>query len=148
MGAILAASAELQNDRMLFLGESGGYTVTTDYVPPYGDGQSFTPLQLFLVSLTSCLGGTVQILAKSMKRQLSGLRVSAEGERRQSHPTMFEHIKLHVHVKSADITDNDMRGMLKKAEGTLCPVAAMIKATVLLETTFEIERSSAAQAGE
>ncbi len=34
MGAIMTASAELPNGRMLFLGEPGGHTVTTDYVPP------------------------------------------------------------------------------------------------------------------
>jgi putative redox protein len=140
MGAVLTASAELQNDRMMFLGESGGHSVTTDYVPPYGDGQGFMPLQLFLVSLTACLGGTVQFLAKAMKRSVSGMTVSAEGDRRETHPTMFENIRLHVRVKSADITDDDMRVMLKKAEETLCPVAAMIKATVPLKMTFVIER--------
>ncbi len=140
MGTILTASAELKNDKMMFLGGSGGHTVMTDYVPPYGDGQGFMPLQLFLVSLSACLGGTVQFLAKNMKRDVSGMKVSAEGERRQTHPTMFESIRLHVRVVSSDLTDEDMQGMLKKAEDTLCPVAAMVKATVTLNMDYEIVR--------
>ncbi len=140
MGTILTASAELKNDKMMFLGESGGHSVITDYVPPYGDGQGFMPLQLFLVSLSACLGGTVQFLAKNMKRDVSGMTVSAEGERRQSHPTMFESIRLHVRAVSSDLSDEDMRGMLKKAEETLCPVAAMVKATVPLYMDYEIVR--------
>ncbi len=138
MGTILTATAELKNDKMMFLGESGGHTVMTDYVPPYGDGQGFMPLQLFLVSLSACLGGTVQFLAKNMKRDISGMTVTAEGERRQTHPTMFESIRLHVRVKSADLTGEDMQGMMIKAEETLCPVAAMVKATVPLQMDFEI----------
>ncbi len=140
MGTMLTATAELKNDKMMFLGEAGGNTVMTDYVPPYGDGQGFTPLQLFLVSLSACLGGTVQFLAKTMKRSVEGMTVSAEGDRRETHPTLFEKIRLHVRITSGDITDNDMRGMLKKAEETLCPVVAMIKSTVPLEITFEIVR--------
>jgi putative redox protein len=138
MGATLNASAELINDKMMFRGESGGNTVMTDYIPPYGDGEGFMPLQLFLVSLSACMGGTVQVLAKAMKRHVGGMTVSAEGDRRETHPTMFENIRLHVRVVSADLTDDDMRGILKRAEETLCPVAAMIKATVPLHMDYEI----------
>lgn len=141
MSTILTASAELKNDKMKFLGTSGSNTVMTDYIPPYGDGEGFMPLQLFLISLSACLGGTVQFLAKKMQRHVSAMTVSAQGERRQTHPTMFESIKLHVSVKSAELTDADMRGMLIKAEETLCPVAAMVKTAVPLEMTFEIDRS-------
>lgn len=140
MSTILTASAELKNDKMKFLGTSGSNTVMTDYVPPYGDGEGFMPLQLFLVSLSACLGGTVQFLTKNMKKDVSAMTVSAQGERRQTHPTMFESIKLHVRVTSAELTDDDMSGMLKKAE-MLCPVAAMVKSAVPLEMTFEIDRS-------
>ena len=140
MGTILTASAELKNDKMLFLGESGGNTVMTDYIPPYGDGQGFMPLQLFLVSLSACLGGTIQFLAKNMQRNIASLKVSAEGERRQTHPTIFEHIRLSVHVVSDDLTEDEINGMLKKAEETLCPVAAMVKNTVPLEMVFELSK--------
>ncbi len=140
MSTIVTASAELKNDKMMFLGESGGNTVITDYVPPYGDGQGFMPLQLFLVSLSSCLGGTIQFLTKNMQRHIGYLKVSAEGERRQTHPTMFERIKLSVRVVSADLTEDELSGMLKKAEETLCPVAAMVKNTVPLEMVFELTK--------
>ena len=141
MGTILTASAELKNDKMMFLGESGANSVITDYIPPYGDNLGFMPLQLFLVSLSACLGGTVQFLAKSMQRHIGSLKVTAEGERRQTHPTIFEHIRLSVHVVSRDLTEDEVRGMLQKAEETLCPVAAMVKNTVPLEMVFELSKS-------
>jgi len=140
MGTTLTASAELTNGRMMFLGESGGHTVITDYVPPYGDGQGFTPLQLFLVSLSSCLGGTVRALAGAMKRHVGGMTVTAEGDRREAHPTMFDSIRLHVRVVSDDITEDDMAAMPKRAEETLCPLAGMVKATVPLHMDYEIVR--------
>jgi uncharacterized OsmC-like protein len=92
------------------------------------------------VSLSCCLGGTVQALAGAMKRHVGGMTVTAEGDRQETHPTMFESIRLHVRVVSDDITEDDMAAMLRRAEDALCPVAAMVKATVPLRMDYEIVR--------
>ena len=68
------------------------------------------------------------------------MTVTAEGDRRETHPTMFESIRLHVRVVSDDITEDDMAAMLRRAEEALCPVAAMVKATVPLHMDYEIVR--------
>jgi uncharacterized OsmC-like protein len=45
-----------------------------------------------------------------------------------------------VRVVSDDITEDDMAAMLRRAEDALCPVAAMVKATVPLRMDYEIVR--------
>ena len=139
-GNLLTAKAQLAGEKMMFLCESGGYELCSDYIPPYGDGQGFMPLQLFLVSLSACMGGTIQFLSKKMQRHVGALTVTAQGERRTQHPTMFGRILLDIRVTSDNMSDGDMQDILAQAEETFCPVAAMIKGNVPLEMTFEISR--------
>ena len=140
MSAKLRATAELKNDKMMFECEAGTNRTITDYTPPYGDGNGFMPLELFLVSLSSCMGGTIQFVAKSMQRNILSMKIFAEGERRSAHPTMFEHISIHALITSPDLTDSDMHLILEKAEDSLCPVSAMIKATVPISLSFELSK--------
>jgi len=43
--------------------------------------------------------------AGSMKRHVDGMTVTAERNRREKHPAMFESIRLHVRVVSGDISE-------------------------------------------
>lgn len=138
MGHVLEASVELKNGRMMFEGESGGHTVMTDYIPPHGDGQGFMPLQLFLVSLASCLGGTVIYLAKTMDKEIKQLFIKATGIRREQHPLGFDSIALNIRVVSSDMDDRTMEKIIVSAEEKICPVTAMIKGNVKLTTSYVI----------
>jgi putative redox protein len=138
MDHVLEASVELKNGRMLFEGESGGHTVMTDYIPPHGDGQGFMSLQLFLVSLASCLGGTITFLAKSMNKEVKELSIGATGTRREQHPLCFDSIALNTKMVSSDMDDETMQKILASAEEKICPVMAMIKGNVKVSTTYQI----------
>lgn len=138
MGNILNASVELLNDKMKFKGTSGSNPeVITDYTPPFGDGEGYTSLELFLVSACSCLGGGVAVLLRKMRKTIGSLSVSAEGVRREQHPTSFERITFKVRVKSADATAEDVKKAVEMAE-PICPVLAMMKGNVMLTTDIEV----------
>lgn len=141
MAQVLDASVELKNGRMLFEGKSDTHTVMTDYTPPHGDGQGFTSLQLFLVSLCSCLGGTITFLAKTMNKEVKTLTVSATGTRREQHPLCFDSITLSVRVGSGNMDSETMQKIIASAEEKICPVMAMIKGNVKVQTTFEIYKA-------
>ncbi len=141
MAHALEASVELKNGRMMFEGQSGGHRVMTDYIPPHGDGQGFMPLQLFLVSLAACLGGTITYLAKTMNKEVKTLTVGAEGIRREQHPLCFDSITLNARVGSADMDEETMQKIIISAEESICPVMAMIKDNVRVQTNFEIVKS-------
>lgn len=140
MPNILTASAELVNGRMMFRGTAGDNApVITDYIPPAGDGKGYMPLELFLISLSSCLGGALSVLLRKTGKTIDALTVGAEGARREQHPTSFEKIKLYVSIKSKDITEADVKKAIDISEASVCPVWAMIKGNVEVETQITVE---------
>ncbi|MEN8905383.1 MAG: OsmC family protein [Clostridiales bacterium] len=91
-----------------------------------------TPLELFLISLANCYGGTLSgILLKNMV-EVSNLSIEAVGIRKKIHPTCFEKIKLNIYITSNDIGKLNLDKILKSVE-SICPVVSMIKNEVLIE---------------
>lgn len=139
MGNVLNASAELINDKMKFKCVSGSNpAVITDYIPPMGDGEGYMPLELFLLSLSTCLGGAVVVLLRKMQKSIERFSINAEGIRREQHPTSFEKITLHLYVESSNAVKDDIEKALRMAE-PICPVLAMIKGNVEVVTEIETE---------
>ncbi len=113
--------------------------VVIDYVPPLGDGQGYTPLELFLISLAACSGSTIVSLLRKKRRDVVSFRMRAEGFRREEHPTYFEKIVLHCDLVSPDATDEDMRRCIELTEEKYCPVWAMIKGNVEVLCAYTID---------
>jgi len=134
----LYVSIELINDGMKFKSTvEGKPEIITDYIPPYGDGRSVLPLELFLSSLGSCLGGALSQILRKMRKQVDGLAISVQGSRRSEHPTCFESINLAIDLKSQDASVDDLRKALSLSEG-ICPVWAMIDNKVAMEFTLNV----------
>ena len=139
MSNVLSASVELMNGRMKFKGEAGAHApIYTDYIPPHGDGEAHMPLELFLISLSSCMGATLSAFLHKMGRHVGSLSVQAEGIRRETHPLSFASIVLDVCISSDDATAEELQKLITSAEQTYCPLAAMIKNNVELKTRFTL----------
>ena len=135
----LSFSVDLINDKVKFSGcLRDNAPITVDYIPPIGDGQGYTSLELFLMSLATCSGTSVLLLLRKMRKTVTGCRVTAEGVRREQHPTSFERITLRFSVASPDATDSDVQKALQLAEDSICPVWAMIKHNVEVVTEYKI----------
>lgn len=115
--------------------------ITMDYIPPLGDGQGYLPLEMLLMSLGTCSGGTIGLLLRKMGRTVSGIKVNAKGTRRDQHPTSFQTILLEFIVNSGDVKDGDMQKAIKLAEESVCPVWAMVKGNVEVKTEYTIVAS-------
>jgi putative redox protein len=136
---LLTARIDLKNDRMRFEAVlRDNAPVITDYIPPLGDGQGYTPLELFLISLLTCSGGTIVSLLRKKRKTVVSYSMSAEGYRREEHPTSFSKIVLHCELVSPDATDEDMRRCIELSEEKYCPVWAMIKGNVEVVCDFKI----------
>jgi putative redox protein len=134
----LRSSIALINEKLQFRGTvEGNAPVLIDYVPPLGDNQGYTSLELFLLSLSSCAGSAILVLLRKMQKTIKGFEISSVGVRKQEHPTGFKSINLDVTVQSSDITDLDMDKVLKLIE-TICPVLSMIKGNVYITYTYTI----------
>lgn len=131
MNNILEAKIQLINDGVKFKSiVDGKPEIVTDYVPPFGDGLSILPLELFLISFGTCVGGVVSPLLKKMGKKVQDLKILVQGKRRTEHPLCFEEINLNIIVSSDDATEEDIKKVLVLAEEKICPVWAMIKGNV------------------
>ena len=136
MNNLLEAKIQLLNEGVKFKSVvEGKPEIITDYLPPYGDGLSVLPLELFLISFGTCVGGVISPMLKKMGKQVSDLQIIVQGKRREEHPLCFKQIKFVITVTSADVTEEDLKKVLILAEEKICPVWAMIKGNV--NVTYE-----------
>jgi putative redox protein len=127
----LSVSMELISDKVRFTGAlRDNPPVTVDYTAPIGDGLGYTSLELFLMSLGTCVGSTVLLVLRKMRKTITGCTVTAQGTRRGEHPTCFARIVVEIVLHSPDVTEHDVQQALHIGEETLCPVWAMIKGNV------------------
>lgn len=135
----LTAVATLINDKVKFSGISrDNEEIIIDYVKPVGDGEGYTSLELFLISLATCSGTSVLSLLRRMQKDVSGLKVTASGDRREVHTTYFKKILLHFELRSKDAEASDMEKALKISEESICPVWNMVKNNVDISYEYEI----------
>lgn len=120
----------LINDKLNFTGSADGNPpVSIDYTPPLGDNLGYTSLELFLLSLSSCVGSAVLSLLRKMKKEIKGFEIVSKGIRKQEHPTGLKTVYLNINISSSDIKDEDMEKVIQLTEG-ICPVWSMIKGNV------------------
>ncbi len=115
--------------------------IPIDYIPPLGDGQGYTPLEMLLMSLGACSGGTIGLLLRKMGKTVTDIKVKAKGVRREQHPTSFKSIHLEFLVTSTDVKEADMQKSIKLAEESVCPVWAMVKGNAEISTEYKIVAS-------
>jgi putative redox protein len=115
--------------------------VIVDYTAPIGEGEGYTSLELFLVSLSTCAGSSVALLLRKQGFTLTGLVVTATGERREQHPTCFETVDLLFDITSPDVTSEAVNKALMLSEQSICPVWAMVKGNVRIATGVTISRT-------
>lgn len=127
----IEASLSLVNSKLHIIGQAGNFEpIDTDYIPPYGDGLGYMPLQLFLISFGACAAGAVLTLLRRMQRNIEAFDMNVSGIRRTEHPTSFSEITVEYIITSGDITEQDVHKALALAEQSICPVWAMIKGNV------------------
>jgi putative redox protein len=135
----LNTSITLINEKLHFKAKVGdNEPISIDYTPPLGDNLGYTSLELLLLSLSSCVGSAVLTFLRKMRKTINGCEIQANGIRKEEHPTCFKSILLTINLKSADITEDDMKKVIKLSEDTYCPVWAMLKGNVEVEVKYNI----------
>jgi len=135
----LKASIILVNDKLHFKSQViDNEPISIDYTPPLGDNLGYTSLELFLLSLSSCVGSSVLTFLRKMRKTITGFEIHSRGIRREEHPTCFKTILLTIVLKSFDTSVEDLKKVVKLSEDTYCPVWAMIKGNVDVEIEYHI----------
>jgi putative redox protein len=135
----LTTSINLLNEKLHFEGKvNGNDPISIDYIPPLGENLGYTSLELFLFSLSSCLGSSVLIFLRRMRKTISGFEIIGTGIRKEEHPTGFKTITLQLIIKSPDVSADDLDKVIKLSEDTFCPVWSMIKGNVDILVKYNI----------
>ncbi|MDD4494944.1 MAG: OsmC family protein [Eubacteriales bacterium] len=137
----LMGTAELINDKVKFSAVSrDNDEIIIDYVKPFGGGEGYTSLELFLLSLATCSGTSITFMLRKMHKDVTGLKITIYGERRAEHPTYFKSILMRIELKSRDVETPDIEKAIKISEDSICPVWNMVKNNVEISCEYEIIR--------
>ena len=116
-----------------------GHEVQIDYMPPYGEDNGFTPLELLMVSLAGCSGQTIQLLLKKMGKTLDQIEVIANGTRRMDkHPTVITDIDLQFNLKGDKLDDPSVENAIKMSENEFSPIWAMLKNNIAISWSYSL----------
>ena len=142
MAEILEVHVHSTNQKLGYIGVAkSNPPIIMDYTPPLGDGKGYMPLELLLMSLAYCSGGTLSYLLKKAGKDISAVKVNAKGTRRDHSPTSFTKIFLEFSLHSKDAGDADVRKAIKVAEESVCAVWDMLKGNVEIVTEYKIVAS-------
>ena len=134
----LTATIRLLNEKLHFEGRvEGNDPVSIDYTPPLGDNLGYTSLELFLLSLSSCIGSALLVVLRKMKKNIDLFEITSAGNRKPEHPTGFNRIIVQVTLKSGDIAPDDMTKAIDLIKG-VCPVLTMIDPGVKVNIEFNL----------
>ena len=98
----------------------------------------YTSLELFLLSLSSCLGTAILVILRKMKKEINSFSIESTGIRKTEHPTGFKSIDIIIKFKTnTTISSEEMEKTLKMAE-QICPVLSMIKEQVVITINHNI----------
>ncbi|MBL7033071.1 MAG: OsmC family protein [Candidatus Delongbacteria bacterium] len=96
------------------------------------------PLELILIGLAGCTSMDVLSILRKMKVPLDDYELQVEGVRAEEHPKVFTHIAVNYLFYGTDIDPAKVEKAIKLSEERYCSVAPMLRATVEMETTYEI----------
>lgn len=132
---------ELINEKVKFIGKAGDNEgIIIDYIPPFGNNEGYTALELFLISYTSCISITLlALIQKKLEKSISSMKVKTKGKKKEERPNDFSDIYLEYSIISKDLTDLDFQNMINLAEEKYCSVWAMIKGNVNVDIKYKIE---------
>ena len=117
-------------------------------IPPSGHAQVMdskgdrraapTPVEMLLVSVAACTAMDVQSILAKKRQDVTDYSVEVSGERAEDHPRKF--IMFHVHhiVHGRGVSDKAVADAIKLSDDTYCSVAATVKPTAEITTSYEI----------
>jgi putative redox protein len=117
-----------------------GFHLTTAAHPREGEpARGPLPMELVLVAAGSCTAIDVAAILAKMREPFTGLKVDVVADRREEHPRVFTAIRLHYTVRGTGLDPAQVQRAIQLSQERYCSVAAMLRPTVPLTYTWEVE---------
>ena len=119
---------------------SSGHTLSLDSAPEHGGQDAgFRPMELLLVGLAGCTAMDVISILGKKRLEVSGLEVRVEGDRAESHPRVYEKIRIEYVIRGQDIPAQAVEQAIRLSEEKYCSASAMLRARAEITSSYRIE---------
>ncbi len=97
-----------------------------------------TPLEMLLVSVAACTAFDVKSILAKKRQDVTDYKVEIEGTRAVDHPRKFIAFHIHHIVHGRNVSEKAVADAIKLSDTTYCSVAATVRPTAEITTSFEI----------
>jgi putative redox protein len=133
---IYKATVKDAGDEFLIATTPGNYSLTID---TKSDRKSApTPVELLFVSVAACTAVDVVSIMEKKRQIVTDYRVEITGERREEHPRAFTKMHIHHIVYGRNVSEQALARAIELSDTKYCSVAATVRPTVEITTSFEI----------
>lgn len=119
-------------------GDSGHWTMIDTKASVGGNEGASPPMELLLISLGSCTGMDVLSILEKMKQPVEDFRIELEAEHAPEHPKVYTEIRM-TYVVKGHVEPAKLERAIELSQERYCPVTAMLRQTVDIETSYRIE---------
>jgi putative redox protein len=97
-----------------------------------------TPLENLLVAVAACTAYDVQSILEKKRQDVTDYRVEIEGVRKENRPQAF--VKFHIRhtVHGRNVSEKAVADAIELSDKTYCSVAATVRPTAEITTSYEI----------
>lgn len=135
-GTKMEATMVYGGDEFFICTSPGNHSVVMD---TKGDRKSApTPMEMLLMSVAACTAVDVVSIMEKKRQPLSEYRIEISGERREDHPRAFTKMHLKHIVKGEGVTEKALADAIHLSDEKYCSVAATIRPTVEITTSWEV----------
>lgn len=97
-----------------------------------------TPMEVLLMAAAGCTMVDVVSIMEKKRQPISDYRIEISSDRREDHPRAFTKMHLKHIVTGSNITEEALARAIELSDEKYCSVAATIRPTVEITTSFEI----------
>ncbi len=132
-------------DDNLFLGTSpSGHAMVID--TDHARSSAATPMELLLIALGSCTAVDVIEILRKKREIVTEYRLEVSGARRADYPRAYTHMEVRHIVRGRNVNAKAVAQAIQLSEEKYCSVAATLRPTVTITSTYEIIEETAATA--
>ena len=131
----------------LFLGVTpSGHAMVLDTDSQRSSASS--PVELLLVALGSCTATDVASILSKKRQHVTSYVIEVTGKRRDEYPRSYTSMRVHHILTGKSISAKAVAHAIGLSETKYCSVAATLRPTVEIQSTFEIIEEPVSQIGE
>ena len=98
-----------------------------------------TPMELLLIALGSCTGVDVISILKKQRQEVTNYRIEVRGERRSEFPRSYTRLEVKHILRGRRLAVPAVARAIELSDQKYCSVAATLRGTAEIVTSYEIE---------